>query len=271
MHGVVPIWQPFVPVSEGSPLLRKASMLSASCQGTTLAMTYKRRHQADAPVRLRLFRGPEGTPLGEYTQPKEHAAFALSSDGRLLARQVGAYQLEVRDAVSGGLPRCVTLLGRYHHAVQANLGERWLLLEAHNIAHLVRWDEGRLVCSQAREDPATFLRREFVGRQWPLNGAQALAERLPEVVAYDPERFRLAAWSNLTAVVDAYGEVFLFEATGKLVCAFFVFRHLLAAWMPDGTRYGPFSLLGERATPDADRKIGQALSLAWERGEGTVT
>jgi hypothetical protein len=271
LHGVRPLWRPFVPVSEGEPLLRKAWLLSASCQGSTLALAYKRLDQPDAPVRLRLFRGPDGVSVGEYTQPREHAGFALSGDGRLLARQVGAYQLEVRDAVSGGLPRCVTLLGRFHHAVRAELGERWLLLRTQNIVHLMRWDEGRLVCSQTRGDWEAFRNRELPGARLPFTGVQALPGRPPPLTAYDPERFRLAAWNNLIAVVDAYGQVFLFEATGALACAFFVFRQQVAAWMPDGTRFGPFSLLGERATLDADRKIGQALWLAWERGEGILT
>ncbi len=94
---------------------------------------------------------------------------------------------------------------------------------------------------------------------------------LPAFLKYDTSRFRMAAWRNLIAVVDAFGEVFLFEHTGKLVCAFFVFRTRIAAWMPDGTCMGPAALLGRPETPEAMKHIGQALLQAWQRGEGVAS
>jgi hypothetical protein len=43
----------------------------------------------------------------------------------------------------------------------------------------------------------------------------------------------------------------------------FVFRRELALWTPDGTRYGPTSLIGGPPTPHASLKIAQAVKNAW--------
>jgi hypothetical protein len=59
--------------------------------------------------------------------------------------------------------------------------------------------------------------------------------------------------------VDRFGHILFFEENGELLCMFFVFRSTFAAWMPDGTRYGPTALIGGPPTPDAVTKLGQAL------------
>ncbi len=66
--------------------------------------------------------------------------------------------------------------------------------------------------------------------------------------------------------MDRFSQVALFEHDGTLVCMFFAFRQQIAAWMPDGTCYGPVELLGRPATPGAAETIGEALHAAWERG-----
>src|SRR5262249_35686145 len=97
-------------------------------------------------------------------------------------------------------------------------------------------------------------------------GMRATPGRTPGWLLYDPVRFRLSAWGALVAAVDAYGEVFLFRHSGELVCAFFAFRQQLAAWAPDGTRFGADSLLGAPSRPEGDRILGQAL----ERAGGSI-
>jgi hypothetical protein len=69
----------------------------------------------------------------------------------------------------------------------------------------------------------------------------------------------------LVAAVDQFGQVCLFERSGKLVCMVFAFRQQLAAWLPDGTCFGPPALLGGPPTPGGAEKIGQALWQAWNR------
>jgi hypothetical protein len=85
---------------------------------------------------------------------------------------------------------------------------------------------------------------------------------LPALVSYDPERFRPVAANGLTVVGDAFGQAAILDARQELVCMFFPYRNQLAAWMPDGTRWGPASLTGGPPTPQALEKIGHALRAA---------
>jgi hypothetical protein len=170
--------------------------------------------------------------------------------------------MQVR-AVQPGLPiRAVSTVGRFHNNIVVELGEMMLCLRIDQIIHWLDWRNGELSYR------LTSLNIDPVAHS---GTTRARPGRRPGFLGYDRGRFRLAAWSNLIAVVSLFGEVFLFEQTGELVCGFFAFRQQFAAWMPDGTCLGPIALLRQPSSADAHRRIGQALRDAWERGERTVT
>ncbi len=260
LHHVVPPWQPFTPVADGKPFLSGDVVVSASCQGHTLALL-TRRAPASTHA-LRLFRGPEGTPLDQFVQPPGLDRFALSADGRLLARMVRSTQVEIRDVAAGGPPLCVTLRGRFHDSVAVELGDCWLSIRAGETAHLVNWHAGRLEFRQLRGS-AAFLWEARARDDIPTECVPAVPRQLPGFLHDTTGRFRAAARSNLIAVVDAYGQVALCTHAGELLCMFFVFRNQIAAWAPDGTCYGAQVLLGQGPTPGALERIGQALQVAW--------
>ncbi len=261
--GCNPDWEAFTPLADGRPLLRGSELLDAACQGRTLAALF--RMSPGNVTHLRLFRGPEGTPLAEFHQPTAWRGFALSGDGRLLARQVRSSQVEVRDVVGGGPPLCVTLRGRFHHDAVVELGDQWLSIQIDQTLHVVFWDKGRLEFHVWRSEGERVLGAALGVR---ASGAiRAAADRLlPDWLQVLSARFRAAAYRSLIAVVDRFSQVALFEHDGTLVCMFFAFRQQIAAWMPDGTCYGPVELLGRPATPGAAETIGEALHAAWERG-----
>jgi hypothetical protein len=66
----------------------------------------------------------------------------------------------------------------------------------------------------------------------------------------------------LRAVPDRLGQVLLYQSDGTPVAAFVVRRERAAAWIPGGVFWGEPSLIGGPATPDAERKIGQAIAAA---------
>jgi hypothetical protein len=261
LRDVVPPWEPFTPLADGKPLLHGEEILSASCQGHTLALLSRRGSNMAAI--LRLFRGPEGMPLEQFTQPAGFERFALSADGLLVARKVRSSQVEIRDVLAGGPPRCLTLCGRFHDVVVVELGDCWLTLRIGETLHLVRWNEGRLVFGLGRAAYKAFVEDEVARTSAPPVCTLAVPGRLPDFLDGWTGRYRATAWSNLVAVVDVYGQVALFTHGGQLVCMFFAFRNQIAAWAPDGTCYGPEALLGQRSTPGALERIGAALRAAW--------
>jgi hypothetical protein len=256
---LIPDWEAFTPLADGQPVLREAELLDAVCQRRTLAALF--RKSPGNVTHLRLFRGPEGTPLAEFHQPSSWRGFTLSSDGRLLGRQVRSSQVEVRDVTAGGPPLCVPPRGHFHHDAVVELGDRWLVVQIDQVLHVVSWDEGRLMFHLARGEPKR-LSAVMVKK---VGGIRATPTRVPPWLQDQAGRFRAAAWGNLIAAVDRFSQVALFEHDGTLVCMFFAFRQQIAAWMPDGTCCGPADLLGRPATPGAAEAIGRALLTAWER------
>jgi hypothetical protein len=269
-RGLESEWKPFTPLAEGQPLLRGCKLMKARWQRDILGIV-----SAD-PVRrsytLYLYRAPEGTPLSEFRQTQGSLDFVLSADSRLLARKVDALRLEVRE-LHGGSGVVFTPKGGSHSGFLLELGERWLTVKVGRFVHLVRWDSGRLeVCHVRSGDTEDWLRRELSPKR---AGAMASA-RIPRDysltgtigrICADPDRFLTAAFGVLTAVTDRFGQIALLDYAERLVCMLFVFRSRVAAWLPDGTRFGPPGLTGRPETAGAAEKIGRALSEAWEQGD----
>jgi hypothetical protein len=251
VDGAMPAWQPFVIRADGRPALRHHQPVRADLRGQTLALsavTAKDRRPG-----LWVVRGPEGFLLHWQQLAAERDRFALSSDGNLLAVQRGPCQLEVREVGWAGPPQCVTPTGGFHHDVAVHLEDCWLALCIERALHLFRWDAGVLVARHS----AVEIKK----------GGNLSRNLLPAFLRYD-DRFRGAARGPLIAAVDAYGQAFLFEPAGELVCAFFAFRGKFAAWAPDGACLGDEALLGRPPTPGAAEHIEQALLRAWRRGAG---
>jgi hypothetical protein len=265
LHGAVPDWVPFVPLADGRPVLKGARLLFAKYHGNVLAVDCYYPDRGGQRV-LRLFRGPDGEALGELVQPPRLPGFiALSPDGRRLAREINRSEIEVRALDEGLRVVAATPRGKCHHGLAVDLGEMWLTLRAGRSTHLLRWDRGVLECAFSIGNRDRFVQQQLAGTGLSPTGATARAAELPAIGHYDRQRFQTAARANLVAVVDVYGQVALCTHGGKLVAMFFAFRGQVAAWLPDGTRFGPAALIGGLATPGAPQRIGAALCEAWAR------
>jgi hypothetical protein len=263
----------FTPQADGQAALHDWVALEACLRNQTLAllMTPAGKSVADG-ARLCLYCLPQGGLLREYYQSKGMGnKYALSSDGRVLARQLGPCQVEMCELSFAASPTAVTPMGGFHTRAELTLGECWFLWHANIHNYLIRWDRGQLVLSYGRGASDTFLQTELAHTNLFHDGEPARPNRLPPGLAYDAERFIAAVWSNLVAVVDRYGQVYFFNQASQLICQFFPYQQRIAAWLPDGTCYGPKSLLGRPATPGALERIGQVLFDAWRQGERTVT
>jgi hypothetical protein len=268
LHGAVPAWETFRPLADGKPALSGAEVLDAVCHNHILAALF--RHPPGNVYKLRLFRGPSGVPLAEFHQPLALRRFALSADGRRLARQVRSSQVEVRAVHSSGPPQALTPRGGFHHDAEVELGDSWLSLQIDKTIHLARWVLGRLEFSLGRGDLDTFLRCELALGGLGARGTRAAPEQVPAWLREMGGRFRAAAVGPLVAAVDRFSQVALFTPDGTLVCIFFAFRQQISAWMPDGTCLGPATLLGRPATPGAADNIGRALCEACRTGRRLV-
>ncbi len=267
---VLPAWREFTPLEDNKPVLKGCKLESADCQGHSLAALFTNPSWPGEPQTLRLFYGLGGRPLAVFPRSHRNHRFVLSNDGRFLALQVGRGHVQVRNVFRNAILH-VMAVGRFHPQIQVELGVCWLTLRIGKTVHLIRWDCDPLVIKTGDWHQG-FADAELKRAGLPIHGSIAtLQGRTPHFLPLDPgHRFGPIADNHLIAAVDCFGEVALFTGKGELVCMFFAFRQQIAVWMPDGTSYGPMSLLGRPATPHALEKIGVALRKACKNSEGAV-
>jgi hypothetical protein len=258
-------WQPFTPQADGRPVLKDCKALQAQCAGNTVALMVASPGNRSA-VTLRLFRGPAGNSLSEFSTRRDFG-FMLSSDGRLLARQVELCRVEIVPVAGGAEPPLPTRKGGFSQGVRFLLGDRSLLLWVGEHRHyFLSWNQPTLDIRASRQGISVFIQKELAKLPSEKPAMSTPKKGLPPFARYDRSRFRMGAEKDLIAVSDAFGQVGLFDREQNLVCMFFAFRGQIAAWMPDGTCLGPAALTGHSPTPDAAAKIGRALQEASERG-----
>ena len=259
-------WKRWIPLADGLPLLAGIRLWSAQTSGMLLALLTSPLSKP-ADTSLYMFRLLDGALLRGWQVRVGHGwHHLLAPDGRKLARQTAETQFVVEDALHGGTPLSVTPVGGCHNNLTIELGEYWLALRIGGWLHLLTWHRESLGVGQVGASDPAFL-RAFL-QQYGLNDnpeVSSHAGREEAGIFYDQKRFRACVTNRLIAVSDAYSQVALFSQRQELLCMFFVFRDKLAAWMPDGTRYGPASVTGWSETPDALARIGKVLRDATER------
>ncbi len=250
----------FRPAAEGESLLCNRKILKAWCEGRILAVQCTLPNPSLKQARLLVFELPssgsrsgqltELTLFGDFPQAQDFTSFTLSGDNRLFARQTGRTEAEVRSLVDPGRVCATVPRGGCHtNAIKLGLHSCCLRIEIEKREYWLSWDNGVFGDQSYDERTAATIRSESrAGR--------------PAWLVYDSYRFTHVASDRLVAACDRYGQIALFELTGPLVCMVIVFRNKVAAWLPDGTRFGSPALLGCAPTPGAAEKIGQRVPAA---------
>jgi hypothetical protein len=253
----------FVPLADGRPVLKGCTLLEAAYRGDVLAIKV-RGPRPTCNVTLRLFRASTGTALAEYAIHYSDFGFALSADGKLLARQTGGWRVEVRNTEGDPKPLVKTRAGNFSpHIAITMLGPTSLVLRAGKRSlHTLRWDAGQLdiTCELIPEIKTTVPPSPMAGRNRGAAGP----------LQSDPQRFVQVATSIVTAALDRFGQVTILDVEDRVVCMFFVFRDQLSGWMPDGSSFGPASPTRQRPTTADLEHFGHALARASVLGRRTL-
>lgn len=247
-----PEWPaPCEPLSDGKPLLDGAMVHRAQLAGSVLALSVVK----SSDRKIVLLRGPDGNVIGEVAHPARNA-FALSADGRFLARRDAVRSVVVSATNDVSRPLATAPHAALHNALDVRLDADpfRLVVAIGTFAHTFRVIHGEL--------------RYSLALGWdnaPEPKAPLLAhERAFRPTEYDPARFPVgegAATGPWRAVLDRLGQVLVF-ARGELVAAVAVRRERAAAWLPGGVFWGTPALVGGPATPNAEKLIGKAIEAA---------
>lgn len=257
LGGTKPAWRPAVPRADGRPALAGATLRAAQRRGDCLAvLSFGGRPPG---VTLRVFRGPEGAVLQEFGGLADDPVFMLSPDGRHVAREIGIGRLGVFDCQAGPTPVRRMAAGRFHHDLEIALGDSRLQATVGKNAHVVRWDAGPLRHWHLPDGVDPESRAVLTTVRRPV--------RLPPMLEGGAGRFHEAVGnqSGLLAAADVFGQVAILDKARRLTAMMFFYRGRMAAWLPDGTRFGPPDFLGAPETADASLRIAEAL----RRAEGT--
>ncbi len=239
-------WNRLKPQRDGKRLLAGAEFHCAQLAGDVLALAYSNTEGR----KLLLLRGPEGAVLGEVGHPV-HNIFTLSADGRLLARRDVARAVVVAETAAPAQTIASAAHAGLHDAIAVELTAAPFQLTTIVGGHQHRF---QLECRLLLHKPRWEL---------PDRVARPKGTVLHPLTTYDQSRFpprEIVHVRGWRVVVDRLGQVLLFRGdAGPLVAAFLVRRERAAAWVPGGVFWGDTRLIGGPATPDADKKIGQAI------------
>jgi hypothetical protein len=185
----------------------------------------------------------------------------LSPDGFCFAQLRKTNELVVHTFAESGKPVIMTgrahmrtQQSRFHNNLRVLLGETGMQIIVGRMRHMLSWKEGPLQHTfdrMARDQPS---QPGFEEARRDLNH---------RLVQLDAVRFTgVVSWA-VDVLIDATGQVIVHDFyRDRLVCIFCPRREKLAAWMPDGTRYGPSDMIGGPAAPDAMARLGAALRQA---------
>ena len=248
------------PFSDGQPALKGGRIVRADQGGDVLAVLVC----GGAVPGLYFISTSRGAVIGMFRLGGRfpHKTFALSRDGRRFAWLSGERELEVRDVPGDGAP--VFVAPTEEVAIHfASLGRSSLLIreverENRHVSDrcLIRWDRGRLeverdqVFAKAAELGGMLAQsRSFPPGSRELNGTAA---RFVQIVEH----------GTLRILIDRYNHSVVFDSDGNVVCVFYVIKDEAAAWLPDGTCWGPRRLIGREPKPGAAQRIALALREA---------
>jgi hypothetical protein len=251
--------------ADGKNLFEGVAILQALFAGRTLAIRSAQLSMRDP--RWHLIDVEETSNKIELVAgPKNDSDSTLSLDGRCFAHALQSGRIAVHRCVDGGPQVLVTAPGRHHNNLRVYLGKMSMYIANGHKRHHLHWHDGSLSHWYDRQKPANSQRVTTLVKNYMDTADHWVVDqpgRKHPLAAYDPDRFVTIASGAIDVLIDATGQIIVFDPHRKqLVCIFKVRRKNLAAWMPDGTRYGPADMIGGPATPDALQRIGAALKQA---------
>jgi hypothetical protein len=243
-----PSWRIFEPQRDGKPLLDGATIYRSQLAGNVLAVGLSSSNQRQ----LVLFRGPNGDVLGELPYDHRDGPFALSADGRLLARR------RPRDVEVTETANPAAVVATVPHAALHNWFWLWLSADPFYLTLRIGAFEHRFRLADGQLDHALVRDREWKAKPTAV-------PLCPPAADYDPARFppggEVAAGPWRMAL-DRLGQAVLYSRAGELIAAFLIRRERAAAWIPSGVYWGDPALIGGPPTPEAELKIGRAIQAA---------
>lgn len=240
------------PIANGKLRFKSAMISQALCCGGTLAI--RSRPEGEKPI-WHLLDNDDAANVREIAGGPDHDSIStLSPDGRLFAHLRKAGEIAVHRFPEGDPKALVTSPGKLHTNIVVQLGRTAMTIALGRKRHLLSWKEGPLQHSYEHTD-----------KKYPLlsgTGPHQVGARHP-FTEYDPNRFATMASNVLDVFIDLAGQVIVFDPMrDRLVCIFKIRRRSLAAWLPDGTWYGPSDMIGGPADADALQRLGAALRQA---------
>ena len=228
-------------IEDGKPVQFVGDKFYAQLAENTLAFTTAKKQ--NGPLVWWLFDVTDKPVLlGEFNLgQRELSLFRLSPDGKSFAMPFRHDEVTVRTVGEGSTNCLVTARARVHNNLSVYLGKTQLEIVVGRNRHALSWQKGPLEHKFSRMSSVESQQAGLIAALRDLNNPRMRS---------DTHRFTAVATVDVEILVDVAGQVIVRDFhNDQLTCIFLVRREQFAAWMPDGTRYGPTDLIGGPATP----------------------
>ncbi|MHC4841498.1 MAG: hypothetical protein ACYTDT_11210 [Planctomycetota bacterium] len=257
--------QTAIPVKDGKPILKSSGApdhlkYAGASETGSLALTRILYSSNRRDVGVFIFRTAPLQLALSTSIPFHDSNSAIAIRDQYAAIKLKSSVARVFDLSANSSVVLSTRLAKTHSEIRAELGDNWLTLHGGKFTHLLRWDRGPLEISfmQGRRTIGDFVQKRFDASVLNPHGSEASTRKMSKQFAH---RWQKQAYrGNLTILTDKFGIVAVLGKDEALLAMFHVYRGTIAAWMPDGTRYGPASLTGGPTTKGALDSFGSALA-----------
>lgn len=249
----------YAPTRDGIASTFGASILSAKLAENAIAIEY--RSQSDR-TEIHVLNRRRGEPIATFDLSDQRRGrsitYAISRKGDSLAYQDrNANVIRLLDPSTRTESTLKILTGRPQETPIVMVSKFYMLIHMDHRSFALDWKSGVLEITRSR-------------RNLLLPDEKALASRchalkpIAQVDSNATGRVIAALDAGVSVLLDRYGQIFVQNARGKLVCAFFTIRNEVCGRTPEGARFGPPDVVGGAETPQAFAKFGSALAEAFQ-------
>lgn len=249
----------YAPTRDGIASHFGASIISARLGESAIAIEY--RSQSDR-TEIHVLNRRRGEPIATFYLGDQKrgrtVAYAISRKGDFLAYQdQNENAIRLLDLSTRTKSTLKVLTGRPKKTPIVMVSEYYIIIYTDNRSFVLDWRSGVLEITRSR-------RNEPPPEEKVLTSRCRILQPLAQADSNATRRTIASLDAGVSVSLDRYGQIFIRNARGKLVCAFFTIRDKLCGRTPEGARFGPSDVVGGEETPRAFAEFGAALTEAFQ-------
>jgi hypothetical protein len=249
----------YAPTRDGIASHLGASIRSAKLGESMIAIEYRTRSDQ---TEIHVLNRRRGEPIATFdlgdNKKGRSVVYAISREGNFLAYQdQNENVIRLLDLSTRTESTLKILTGRPERTPNVSASKYGMIIVIKDCIFVLDWKSGVLEISRSRNNEPFPPGRDLASRG-------RSSKPLTQVAPNARGRMIASIEAGTSIWLDRYGQIFIRNACGKVVCAFFMIRDELCGMTPEGARFGPSDVVGGEETPRAFAEFGAALTEAFQ-------